>query len=116
MSEETHGPGGGDAEQAVRAYEAALVGTGSLGCHASPEEETEHLRALRAQVLRQVEELPRASRPRIECGQCGGRREVAAVHARYGSGASPEFVTSRQRCPRRWGTGLTLNVSPVTGA
>lgn len=110
MGEQMHDAAGGSVERAVRSYEAALVESGFLGRHAIPEEESDHLRTLRMQLLRQVEALPSASWPRTECEHCSGQCEVAAVHAQYGTDASPQFVTSRRRCPLCWGTGLTLNV------
>ncbi len=104
---------GGDAEQAARAYEDALAEVGFLGRHASPEDETGQLHALRTQLLRLVDALPSTSWPRRRCEHCGGRREVAAVHAQYGTGSAPEFVPSRQRCPLCWGTGLALKLPPM---
>lgn len=109
MGEQQQGELGDNPEEVVRAYEAAL-GEFGHGRHARSDEEPDHLRELRMRVVRQTEALPGDSRPRSECGNCAGQREVAAVHAQYGTDASPQFVTSRRRCPVCWGTGLTLNV------
>lgn len=108
MSEQMQGALGDDLEQAVRAYETALV-EAELGRHARSEDEPDQLRALRMEVVRQTEALPSDSWPRTMCRNCDGQREVAAVQAQYGTDAAPQFVTSRQRCPLCWGTGLTLN-------
>lgn len=112
MSEQMRGAVGDGLEQAVRAYETALA-EAELGRHTRSDEEPDQLRALRMEVVRQTEALPSGSWPRTRCAHCGGQREVAAVHAQYGTDASPQFVTSRRRCPPCWGTGLTLNVQQL---
>ncbi|GAA4612294.1 hypothetical protein [Saccharopolyspora hordei] len=104
-----------DVEQAVRAYEAALVEADVAGRHARPDEEPQRLRDLRMRVVRLAEALPSTCWPRDKCGHCGGEREVPAVQARYGAGSSPKFVPSRRPCPRCRGTGLTLDLPSDSG-
>ncbi len=108
---------GNELERAVRAYEHALAATVAVGRHARSDEETwEHLSALRIEVIRQAEALPRALSPRAVCEHCRGEREVDTVRAQYPTvDGEPEFTTSRQLCPWCWGAGLELNLPPPEG-
>ena len=77
--------------------------------HAEPDTLSEKFHALRMEVIRRAEALPRAVWPRPMCEHCAGQRDVQAVQARYPDGAaSPEFDSVRRMCPDCWGTGLTL--------
>lgn len=104
-------------ERAVRAYEQALAANVAVGRHARPDEQAwDHVRELRIEVIRQGEALPRALWTREVCEHCRGEREVDTVHAQYSSAdGGLEFTTSRQLCPRCWGAGLELNLSPPEG-
>lgn len=112
MDEHKQGSVSEGVERVLRAYEAALVEAGVLGRHGLPEEESEHLRELRMQVIRRAEALPSMWRPRATCEHCRGQREVTAVQAQYSTGSTPEFVSGRRLCPQCWGTGLTLALPP----
>lgn len=100
---------GGEVEQLLRAFEAALAETDLLGRHADPEEEPPQLRDLRHQVVRYVQAVPAEQLPREQCRNCDGRGEVSAVHVRRGGETSPpEVVTAQRLCTNCWGTGLSL--------
>ncbi|MEB3367220.1 hypothetical protein [Saccharopolyspora mangrovi] len=100
---------GGEVEQLLRAFEAALAETDLLGRHVDPEEEPAQLRALRQQVVEHVRAAPAEQLPRERCRNCGGQGEVSAVHVRRGGETSlPEFTTAQRLCPNCWGTGLSL--------
>lgn len=100
---------GGEVEQLLRAFEAALAETDLLGRHVDPDEEPPQLRELRHEVVRYVQAVPAEQLPREQCQNCDGRGEVSAVHVRRGSEtALPEFTTAQRLCPNCWGTGLLL--------
>jgi hypothetical protein len=100
---------GGEVEQLLRTFEAALAETDLLGRHADPDEEPPQLRELRDQVVRQVQDVPADQLPRERCQNCDGEREVSAVHVRRSEQtAPPEVVTAQRLCPNCWGTGLSL--------
>ncbi|MDI2027209.1 hypothetical protein QFW96_01245 [Saccharopolyspora sp. TS4A08] len=100
---------GGEVEQLLRAFEAALAETDLLGRHADPDEEPDQLRDLRHQVVQYVRAVPAEQLPRAQCGNCSGQGEVSAVHVRRGSQTDlPEVTTAQRLCPNCWGTGLTL--------
>lgn len=106
------GASGAELELALRCLEGALGDSGPTGRHARAHEDApDNVVALRKQVIRQAEALPKAYWPREVCGRCGGEREVSAVQASYREDSvGPEFTSSSRLCPLCGGTGLTLHL------
>lgn len=108
-----------DLEQAVRAYETALLNAG-LGRHAQPDHDgDDDLLQPRIEVVRLAEAVSSASWPRPRCDRCHGHREVDAVTATYpehgtAKPTTPQVMTVRRWCPQCMGTGMTLDLDPAS--
>jgi len=93
-------------EQALRAYEAALVGA-PPGHRAAEEPSERDLQQLRREVIRRSGCVPASDWPRPPCRHCSGERVLHL--SRASANADRELVSTP--CPPCWGTGLTLNLA-----